>query len=494
MKTTTTSSIQRRRRRGSTYISVVITMSVVGLMLAAYLKLIDVQNQLTMRSQTWNRTVPVTEAGIEEAIAHLNLNGSPQPGGIIDLTKLSTDGWSGNAIVGWTKTGQLDNENQYAVRIEPWSGSTNEYPRITATGYVASLPAFALKRSSFGPFLAASLIDLETAVSNRLALRRVVECTTTNNPTFIRGLVAKRDIDLNGNNIYTDSYDSTDPAASGPNGQYDPDRARDHGDIASNGTIVNIGNATIRGSVATGPFGQVNIRNGVVGDDAFCDDPANTGQIQTNHFTDDMSVQFEDAVLPRSCGGSVISNCVSWVDLTAYAIPGKTNIGGVDYLYVLDSGNYSIEGVPLKDSVYIQGAVRIWVKSSSSINITGSDQIRIAGRTNSLTLYAGCATASIGGQGLVNDTEVPANFMYFGLNNNTSLSISGGSRFIGCIYAPYASLALNGSGDPKDPTDFCGAAIVASASLNGHFAFHYDEALPKIGIWRGFKVTSWNEK
>ena len=50
--------------QGFTYLTVVISMIVVGFMLAAYLKMVSVQNQLTTRSQTWNRSVPVLEAGV----------------------------------------------------------------------------------------------------------------------------------------------------------------------------------------------------------------------------------------------------------------------------------------------------------------------------------------------------------------------------------------------------------------------------------------------
>jgi hypothetical protein len=50
---------------------------------------------------------------------------------------------------------------------------------------------------------------------------------------------------------------------------------------------------------------------------------------------------------------------------------------------------------------------------------------------------------------------------------------------------------LNGSGN--NTTDFIGASITKSVKLNGHFNFHYDEALKSIGPSRGFVVTSWNE-
>jgi hypothetical protein len=52
-------------------------------------------------------------------------------------------------------------------------------------------------------------------------------------------------------------------------------------------------------------------------------------------------------------------------------------------------------------------------------------------------------------------------------------------------------MTLNGSGAIED--DFIGAAVVKSADLNGHFKFHYDEALRVKGPPRGYIVTAWNE-
>src|ERR1700704_4363743 len=100
-----------RRTRAFTYMTVVVTMIIVGIMLAAYLKLISVQNQMTVRSQTWNRTVPVLEAGIEEAMAHLNKNGSPDSGGNLNMANLANDGWTATSASGpWFKWGALDRD------------------------------------------------------------------------------------------------------------------------------------------------------------------------------------------------------------------------------------------------------------------------------------------------------------------------------------------------------------------------------------------------
>ena len=80
---------------------------------------------------------------------------------------------------------------------------------------------------------------------------------------------------------------------------------------------------------------------------------------------------------------------------------------------------------------------------------------------------------------------------YYGLPNNTSVDVSGNGTFTGVLYAPSAAMSLSGGGSSDE--DFTGAAIAKTVTMNGHFNFHYDEALKKFGPFRGFIVTSWNE-
>src|SRR6185503_4675397 len=74
-------------------------------------------------------------------------------------------------------------------------------------------------------------------------------------------MLAKGKIDLHGNNVSSDSFNSTNSNYS-TNGRYDPAKSRDHGDIATNAQIVdglNAGNANIKGKASTGPDGSVSI-------------------------------------------------------------------------------------------------------------------------------------------------------------------------------------------------------------------------------------------
>jgi hypothetical protein len=474
-----------RREGAFTYMTVVITMIVVGLMLAAYLKMVSVQNQLTMRSQIWNRSVPVLEAGIEEAIAHLNKNASPDAAGNWSPNMLA-DGWSPDADGGWHKTGQIG-EDIYWVRIEPWPivSMPSNFPSISATGFVKQTAAYAFN-NSFRPFLAASTLETLLAARKTNYSSRIVQATTTNLPTFTRGLVARHIIDLNGKNVMTDSYDSSIPAYN-TGGRYDSTKSRDHGDIGSNDTItntVNVGNATIKGNVSTGPLGTVAIGSGgVIGDSNYVANPANQGTVQSGHSRDDLNVEFPSVPMPTNSG--------SWLPLPLpanYVSP----VDGLTYKYVLPTGNYYIpaDGGNLDGKSYlIQGNVQLRV--DSGINMTGQDTIRLD--TNStLKIYANCASASVGGNGIINP-NLSSSLYIFGTPICKSINLGGNADFTGVIYAPSADLSMNGSGGSSD-NDFSGAAMVNSAKFNGNFKFHFDEALPKKGLWHGFVLTSWNER
>jgi len=406
-------------------------------------------------------------------LAHLNKNGSPDAAGNINMANLLNDGWTGAAAGPWSKSGSVD-ADYYYVQITRWTGSASNFPFINSTGYVKQLPAFAFNRP-FSPLVANVLDDLTT--QGKYA-RRIVQCTTTNNPTFTRGLVAKNVIDMNGKNVFTDSFDSSIPAYN-TSGRWDPNKALAHGDIASNGTWVNVANATVKGNVSTGPSGNASLLNGTVGDAAFVSDPSNSGKIQAGHFHDDMNVEFPDVPLPLGSSG--------WTGLPS---PNPQTIDGVSYKYVLNGGNYLINGSDtLSDkSMYISGNVSIRV--DTRINLTGQDVIQVGPNAN-LKLYANCADVTVSGNGILNG-GVATEFSLFGTPLCTSIALGGNSVFTGVIYAPNAALDLNGGGG--SPNDFSGAAMVKSAKFNGHYKFHYDEALPKSPWWRGFTVTSWNER
>src|SRR5437667_8333675 len=72
------------RSRAHVLLLTVFTVMAIGLVLVACLGLVRSQNVYVSRAQAWHSCIPVIEAGIEEAMAHLN---NP-----LDTNMLS-DGW-----------------------------------------------------------------------------------------------------------------------------------------------------------------------------------------------------------------------------------------------------------------------------------------------------------------------------------------------------------------------------------------------------------------
>jgi len=153
------------------------------------------------------------------------------------------------------------------------------------------------------------------------------------------------------------------------------------------------------------------------------------------------------------------------------------------YDYILGDGNYQVS--TLNGSVYVQGNAVLLVTSSAT-----PTALTIA-QGKSLQLYDQAPSFSLSGNLVLNGNGTASQFAYYGLPGNTSVSINGNGAFVGTIYAPDAALSLGGGGN--NTYDFIGSAIANTISLNGHFNFHYDEALESTGPYRNYIVNAWWE-
>jgi len=446
--------------RGHTLFIIIVITGLVGFVLAAYLTLLRSQNTTTMRSQAWNASIPVVEAGIEDAMSHLNAHGT---------TNLGCDGWTQSGNIYYTPARYLG-QNYYVLVISNWFAGMTNLPVIESRGFV-SVPT--LTASASHPFLASGA-GSPAATTNYLG--RGVRCSTRQEFLFTKAMVAKGNINLSGNNVRTDSFDSGNTNYS-TNGRWDSSKARAKGDVATDGVVTNtlsIGNANIFGRVSTGPNGTIALGiNGMVGDTTFQSNPANKGKIEPGWSTDDMNVDFPDVIPP----------------FTAAPPPAPLVVGGVSYNYVLSSGNWAIVSGTFGGKVLVTGNASLYVGPLASIKFSGSDVITI--QTNaSLNLYGDTANVDISGQGVQNP-GFANQFYYWGTARNTTLSYGGNSAFTGVFYAPYADFSLGGGGNST--IDFSGSSISKTIKMNGNYNFHYDEALGRGGKIRGFVVTSWNE-
>ncbi len=442
----------RSRTNGSTLLTIMILTGLMGIGLASYLMLVRYQNVSVMRSQAWNTCIPIIEAGIEEAMTHINRSG---------ITNLATAGWELTDGV-YKKMRWLD-DSCYVVTI-----SQSDPPVIVSDGYVP-VPLSGCAAMGFLAFATAELPN-ETQYTHRR-----IRVTTCKDGMWTAAMVAKGSIDLLGNNVASDSFDSSDERYS-TGGRYDVTKRRDHGDVATNSTItnsLNVGNADIWGHASTGPGGSVAIGPGGSVGDLTWHAQFKKG-IQPGWTRNDMCVYFRDVLRPYNGGYT----------------PQSGTVGATNVTYKLTGGNYVLEDLNLQGSKILYVTAPSKLRVTHSINIGGNAQIVIDSGA-SLELYMEGASASIGGNGVANLTGQAINFLYFGLPTNTSLSFSGNGTFIGAVYAPNAEFTLGGGG--SGDLDFVGASVSNTVKMNGHFKFHYDEALGKSGWARGYVVDSWNE-
>jgi hypothetical protein len=418
---------------------------ILGTLIGSYLSLIQNQHLSSTRAQAWNSGLVVAEAGIEEAMAHLNSG--------VKTNNLAVNSWVDMGGGVYEKTNFLgDSYSVVDIKIPP--AVTNADPVIVATAYVP------------GP------------VGRPMLTRTLQVATKPRSITGVPGgMVARASINLKGSGIFMDSFDSSDTNYS-TGGMYDPKKARDRAQatVLSPGTnVVQVDNGTIKGYVHTAPGGTVAIGSGAVGDAAWitCKKPG----IEPGHALQDAATAAPDVSLPSG---------VSWLAPSS----GKYKVNGFNYKYSLNNAAaWKISS--LSGSIYVSSpGVVLYVDSTLSIG--SGEQIFLAPGA-SLTLYVGAPDANIGGNGVVNQGGRAKDFVYYGLPSNKSLGLSANAAFTGSINAPSADFTLGGGGN--NTYDFAGACVVNSVVMNGHFNFHYDESLPNTAapVSSGFVAMSWDE-
>src|SRR5687767_681952 len=113
--------IWTRSEQGNILLGTLVLTAIVGAALASYLKLAEYQNRSVVHSQHWNGAIPVAEAGVEEALAHLNkvVNGNR-----------ATNGWV------FTNNSYYLKRSLEVGKYEVWI-DTESQPTVKAIGYVS---------------------------------------------------------------------------------------------------------------------------------------------------------------------------------------------------------------------------------------------------------------------------------------------------------------------------------------------------------------------
>jgi hypothetical protein len=594
---------KKLKQAGTALLVALVLGSILCISVVGYLSVSEQQNFLSMRSQVWNTTITVVEAGLEEGIEHMDFY----------VTQPAQDGWQYNGAGWYYHSTTLPSGDSYTV----YANNTNIYQPVIICKATVTSPTLFARASS--PFMFAAIpINGQSTDSTAPTVTRAVKVQAKRSSLFTKAMVAKNTINMNGNGVLTDSFDSGNWNYSNF-GHYDPTKARDNGDVASNDTIANTisgGNADIYGHVSTGPNGTVSVGSqGGVGTHAYLG-ASPSGQIQSGYLSHDSNFTFPDTALAYTSGvgpagpqniavatvnissnyvnssstyptpppwSGVQTNCLNYVAnatwpgpsvpcvVTNYQSvsqggtpppPGAVLVGSIStnyvngpnmknqgarpadgtyipgtlsqrvngnwdytvllgYLYsytyianysyatlltynyanygtnttwttnhydmVLSSGDYYLDSWP-GGSLYVSGTARLVI--ANGLNMSGSDQITI-GNNGNLTLYSGGTQNSIGGNGVANNSGYAQNFIMYCAPSVTSFNFNGNGEFIGVICAPNAAATMNGGG--KLNNDFEGALVANSVTMNGHFSFHYDEALARLSNTGRLLITSWDE-
>jgi hypothetical protein len=479
-----------KKLRASAMIAVSIFAVLVSATLAAYL--IMVQNEYTQvsRSQTWNGSMTLAEAGLEEGMAAINMNVTNF--GVGFSFNLITN-WTANAVAnGWTDLNgdqsvwtmtrtNVDGKGGYysvwitnAMAIGGGTSVNITNPIVVSVG--VSTWSLNVASAARPVFAQTTLIG-----NSRSQVTREVYVQTYYNPLFSGAMTTLTNIAFgNGNGGVVDSFDSADPAHSDWNtnfnyGTYDSALRKDNGNVSSDSTVnvaVSTGNNTdIYGHINTGPGGGVNVGNNAsVGSLNYIN--GGSSGIEGGYSSDDMNITFTDVTLPPA------------FPLSATAPTTISASGNVQFSGTLNN-NLTIQGpgdppAPITVTLYLP----------NGINYSGQKQLTV-GTNATVIIYLGGNVSSGGNSGINNLTQNAKNLSIWALPNVTSIGFQGNAAFTGTIYAPEAMVTFGGSGNGN--YDVVGSIDSMGVTYNGHPSFHYDENLARVGPGRGFVPNVWRE-
>lgn len=421
---------------------VMITMSLVlGVIAAGYMLLIASQHRLVSQSMNWNTALALAEAGVEEGMAQVNINFGTNFGGS------AATNWSFNSTdqCYGPVTRTFTNGSYSAIIKLNGAGSA---PSIIATGY------------------AASLYNLPRA-------RRIVCVDIANYSPWIGAMNTRLGTTTKGSGMMIDSFDSTDPLHSS-GGMYNPATHLAGGDIASIGGSVDLQNCQVYGKLRLGVNATWSLGNGWVGDLTW----STVGQIQPGWLESDFNSLWKDVLPPFTGAGAPPS-------------PGGSSTNA----YILGSSNYMLSSLTINngDAVLVNGNASLWVTGTINFKNAANTYI-IINPGCSLKLYCGVSAAGSTNTSATLGTVITAGgastFQYYGLPSNGDLTWTGNASYVGTIYAPNATFSMGGGGSTFN--DFQGAVTCKYVDMNGHFNFHYDQALSRIS-GSGYSVAGWKE-
>lgn len=425
-----------------------ILSAVIAISITSYVQLGRTAGNISNRAFYNNAAMNVAEAGIEQAMWSINKMVAND-----DKISPAWDNWDTSDNVNYTRVfknftfGQ--NVTGYVnVHVELYNFKGQVEPKVTA-------------RSILTPAQGA-------------VIEKWVRVELQRTSMFANGLVAKKEILFRGNNPTVDSWNSgwnPDPSLS----KFIPYDASSKNDAGSVGSVsvttdaVLVKNADVFGYVATGGATPGIGPQGLIGPFGT---PKNT--IVDGHTSTDFTYSFDPVTQPT----------------------GGTSLGAINNTYTISAGTYSSSGIKLAgggataEKIIIEGDVVLYMTGEIDIKGNASVEIKSGG---SLIIYS-AQNIDIAGNGVMNGSssaatvQQPAKFQIWGTSSGSqSIGIAGNGVLSGVVYAPNATVKINGNGD------VFGSIVANNIDVVGEALFHYDESLDNFGGKNPFRLKDWNE-
>lgn len=440
-----------RTNRGALLIVALLICAIIGISITSYIQLGRTSLTVSNRALYNNGAMNLAENGLEEAMYAINQDATSS------TYSWSTDGWTTSGTTArrkWTGT-QFDQKatGEVRVRVDNYTG--------------AGTPVI----------YARSLVTLGGGAAAGTSIEKWIKVSLTRTSKFANGMVAKDTITFSGSNATVDSWESGYPTA---DTKYSASVKRDRGSVGSVSVSVSavaVQNADIFGYAATGGSLPTVGSNGRIGTFTTA-----LGTIDASRVSTDFSANFDPVAQPS--GGT-------WVGAI-----GSSTLGTTGSATTYSGSAISLSGAATNKLV-IRGDVTLYLTAgagSSAISVAGNASIEI-GSGASLVIYT-AGDVSLAGNGVLSGGSTtstannPTKFQLWGTSTSAtkqSIGIAGNGVLSGLVYAPNASVKINGNGDVM------GSVVANDITVVGNAAFHYDESLVNFSSGNPFRVSEWNE-
>ena len=469
---------RHRNQEGSALIIVVVGVAVLSIIIGSVLFSVSSSYRTVAHAANWQESLLTAETGADFAMSTLRKT--------LSTPTMAWDGWqstdsNGQPLSNGMRTYQLPALNNSGgaggngafVQVDApptlHDAAGQQWYRIRSTGVAVLAGGFGVDADKTDSSLRKLNFRWDRKSGQQVTspqASRVIEVIARPS-SFENAIVADGRISMNSWRIEVDSYDSTDPAKS-TNAAYDVAKRQQNGDVATNGQIVDAGNAYIYGDVLTNAgviTGAANI----------------TGEQRTDFY--------EDLLPVKTPSWSSMNSNPTYVDNTTTLAGGtKANPARYKLGWITLAGGKVLNLVP--SATGVDSYIEIWV--TGGINLSGNGGINIKANANVKIYVEG--DVNVTGNGIINETQRPANLELFGVTpadgSSRNFTLSGNGSFTGAVYAPNDVVTLSGGGSNGN---YFGSIVAKTVTMTGNTSVHYDESLSSGDYITDYKVASWFE-